>query len=390
MDMRESKELAQFRAQVREWTLANLPKEKMDPYHYVGMGDRPGTNEWFERLAKQQWLAFRWPKKFGGPDFTQAEQIVFVDELQNCGAPVPGGFGLTMVGPLILQFGTEQQKQRFLPPIAHHQEIWCQGYSEPNAGSDLASLQTRAVQEDGHFMVNGQKTWTSRANVAGWIFVLVRTNPAAASKQKGISFMLVDMKSPGVTIRPIKQIDGQAEFYETFFDNVKVPAENLVGKVNEGWTMAKHLLGHERAGTGAAADIGLVRKLKSMAGRYERDGAPLLKEREFRHRLAQMEMDSDCLRYTRYRMLSALMQGKAPGPESSIFKLYQSELVQRLCDLGMEAMGPESTNWYDRSLPPDAYDIPMYTNIHRAMSIYSGSNEVQRNIIAKRVLDLPD
>lgn len=390
MDMRESKEVSQFRSMVRDWTLANLPKEKFDPYLYVGMGEKPGLDVWYERLVKKGWFAFRWPKQYGGAGFSQLEQIIFQDELQNCGAPVPAGFGFSMVGPLILQFGTEAQKQRFLPPIAKNEEIWCQGYSEPNSGSDLASLQTRAVREGDHFVVNGQKIWTSRAHLAGWIFVLVRTDPNAPNRQKGISFLLVDMKTPGVSIRPIKQIDGQAEFYETFFDNVKVPAENIVGKLNEGWTMAKHLLGHERAGTGSAVDMSLLRKVKALAAHYERDGMPMMKEKDFRNRLAQMEMDSDCLRYTRYRMLTALMQGKAPGPESSIFKLFQSELVQRICDVGMETMGPDSARWYDNTLMPEAYDIPMYTNIHRAMSIYSGSNEVQRNIIAKRVLNLPD
>jgi alkylation response protein AidB-like acyl-CoA dehydrogenase len=250
-------------------------------------------------------------------------------------------------------------------------------------------LQARAVPEGEAFIVNGQKTWTSRAHLADWIFVLVRTD-TGVQKQRGISFILVDMKSPGVSIRPIKQIDGQAEFFETFFDNVKVPAENMVGKINEGWTMAKHLLGHERASTGGNVDGHLLDRLKSLASRYEQDGRPLMKGRDFRDRLARLEMDADCLRYTRYRMLTALMQGKAPGPESSIFKLYQSELVQRICDLALEAMGPDSMRWYDKTMAPDAYEFPMATNIHRAMSIYSGSNEVQRNIIAKQVLGLPD
>ncbi|HUJ75365.1 MAG TPA: acyl-CoA dehydrogenase family protein, partial [bacterium] len=293
------------------------------------------------------------------------------------------------VGPLILQFGTAEQKQRHLPPIAKHEIIWCQGYSEPNSGSDLASLKTSAVLEGDHFTVNGQKIWTSRAQQAQWIFVLVRTD-TTVQQQRGISFLLVDMGTPGVSIRPIRQIDGQAEFFETFFDNVKVPKENLVGKMNEGWTMAKALLGHERVSTGANVDMArLLGRVRKLAGKYERDGHPILKDREFRNRLAQLEMDADCLRYTRYRMQTAVMQGKAPGPESSIFKLYQSELVQRSYALGMEVLGPDSASWYDEHLDADAYEFPMYDNIFRAMSIFSGSNEIQRNIISKRVLSLP-
>ncbi len=390
MDIRESQELRDFRGMVRDWVQGNLPHVQHNPRYYVGMGDRPGQNEWFETLGKKGWLAYRWPKEYGGAGFSESEQIVFLDELQACGAPIPAGFGISMVGPLILQFGTQLQKERFLPPIAKHEEIWCQGYSEPNSGSDLASLQTRAVREGGHYVVNGQKTWTSRAQQAQWIFVLVRTN-TTVQQQRGISFMLVDMSSPGVSIKPIRQIDGQAEFFETFFDNVQVPAENLVGKENEGWSMAKALLGHERVSTGANMDMArILKRVKTLATQYEHDGQPMMKDGEFRDRLARMEMDADCLRYTRYRLQTAIMQGRAPGPESSIFKLYQSELVQRVHDLAGELMGPDSMRWYDEDLPAEGYEIPMYANIYRAFSIFSGSNEIQRNIIAKRVLNLPD
>jgi len=389
MDMRETKESAQFREEVRGWVKANFPKAKADSFNYVGLGDRAGQDDWFKRLAQKGWLAYRWPKEFGGPGFSEPQQIVFVDELLACGAQVPAGFGLNMVGPLILQFGTPEQKRQHLPPIARHEIIWCQGYSEPNAGSDLASLQTRAVREGEHFIVNGQKTWTSRAQEAQWIFALVRTD-SSAQQQRGISFLLIDMSTPGVSIRPIRQIDGQAEFFETFFDNVRVPVTNMVGKMNEGWTMAKALLGHERANTNANMDMPrLFGRIKRLASQYERDGQPLMKDRDFRNQLAQLEMDADCLRYTRYRMLSAMMQGKAPGPESSILKLFQTDLVQDVYELAMNVLGPDSMAWYDKSLSAEAFDIPMYDAIFRAVSIYAGSNEIQRNIISKRVLGLP-
>ncbi len=390
MDLKESPELASFRKGIREWVTANLPDKPSNPFAHRGLEEDDYVGTWFKRLAEKQWLAFRWPDEYGGAGFSPAEQLVFVDELQRCGAPLPRGFGISMVGPLIYEFGTDAQKKRFLKPIAEHKEIWCQGYSEPNAGSDLASLQTRAELEGDHFLVNGQKTWTSRADAASWIFALVRTS-SEGKQQEGISFMLIDMSTPGVSIKPILQIDGNQGFFETFFDDVKVPAENIVGEVNKGWTMAKALLGHERVMTGANLDLDdLVRTIRTLATDYERQGKPVLEDVTFRDRLVQYEMDADCLKYTRYRMTTRLLQGKAPGPESSIFKVFQSELCQGLYDLGMDALGSDGAAWYDERLSPEAFDIPMAMTITRAMSIYSGSNEVQRNIISKRVLGLPD
>ena len=390
MDIKETAELSAFRREVREWVRDNLPGDLDQPYTYRGRENDDKVDAWFDSLAGKGWLAFRWPEAFGGAGFSEPEQIVFLDELQNCGAPIPRGFGISMVGPLLLQFGEDWQKQRFLPPIAANSEKWCQGYSEPGAGSDLAGLQTRAEIDGEDFIVNGQKTWTSRANGADWIFALVRTDPEV-KKQSGISFLLIDMKTPGVSIRPIAQIDGRASFFETFFDDVRAPRKNLVGEMNQGWSMAKALLGHERVSTGADVNLpALVNKIRTLATQYERQGKPVLEDVGFRDRLVKLEMDADCLRYTRYRLMTAVMQGRAPGPESSIFKLYQTELVQAIYDLGMDAMGPDSMAWYHEGLSPEAYDLPMFANINRAMSIYSGSNEIQRNIIAKRVLGLPD
>ncbi len=390
MDMKESAELAAFRKDVRQWVMAHKPNDLHRPYVYGGLEDSEVINRWHLTLAERHWLTYRWPERWGGPGFSPVQQIVFADELRACDAPVPRGFGVSMVGPLILEFGTEAQRERFLRPIAEQREQWCQGYSEPNSGSDLASLQTKAELQGDHFVVNGQKTWTSRANLADWIFALVRTNHQGAP-QKGISFLLIDMKTPGVSIRPIKQIDGHQGFYETFFDNVQVPKENLVGKINEGWTMAKALLAHERSSTGEHVDVyRVIRTIKTLARSYERDGRPVLEDESFRQRLTKLEMDADGLRYTRYRLLTALMQGRTPGPEASIVKVYQSELCQNLFDLALEAMGPDAARWYDPTLSEDAYDMPMQMTITRAMSIYSGSNEIQRNIIAKQVLRLPD
>ena len=393
MDLKESEALGAFRAKVRAWMEANLPDGLREQGRvYYGIDDAEGVNEWYRRLAAQGWLAYRWPKEHGGPGFSGAEQIVFVDECRRLGAPIPHGFGLSMIGPALMSFGSGWQKGRFLPKIVRHEEIWCQGYSEPNAGSDLAGLQTRAelAPDREHFIVNGQKTWTSVANRADWIFMLVRTDPSV-SKQKGISFVLVDMKSPGVSIRPIKQLDGQQAFYETFLDNVRVPVQNVVGEVNQGWTVAKALLEHERVATGANLNLAAyLERVKRVAGEYLKDGRPMLGEEGYRDSLAKLEMDADCLRFTRYRMETAVMQGRAPGPESSIFKLFQSELFQKVCDLALEAMGTDAAAWYDERLSPEGYAWPMRMTITRAMSIYSGSNEIQRNIIAKRVLGLPD
>lgn len=391
MDLRESPEMTEFRKMVRDWVLANMPKEEVGGRNYAGIeGNRQAQGKWFKKLSEKGWLAFRWPKEYGGAGFTPIEQMLFEEELTQLGAPLPGGFGLTMVGPLLYQFGTDEQKKKHLPAIASHTTIWCQGYSEPGSGSDLASLQTRAEIKEDHYLVNGQKTWTSEADAADWIFALVRTDPKAL-KQKGISFLLIDMKTPGVSIKPIKQLDDNAGFFETFFDDVKVPLENIVGKENEGWTMAKALLGHERISTGSIIPPGkLVERVRNILNEYQQDGKPMMADESIRHRFAQAEMDKDCINYTRLRLLSAFLKGKAPGPESSIFKLYASEWSHRINELATEAMGPDSSAWYDSRLSEDAFTMPMFSTISRANTIYSGSSEVQRNIIAKRVLGLPD
>ncbi len=389
MDLKESSELNAFRQNIREWTLANLPAEMKQPYRYSGMEDDNLTSEWYRRLGKQGWLAYRWPSTYSGAGFSIPQQVVFADELSRCSAPTPGGFGLSMVGPLILQFGTQAQRERFLPPIARHQEIWCQGYSEPDAGSDLASLQTHAQPDGDHYVINGRKVWTSRADVADWIFVLARTS-SQGKPQEGISFFLVDMKTAGISLKPIEQLDGMQGFCETLFEEVRTPATNMVGKIHQGWSMAKALLNHERTSTGESINLtNLLKDVKTIASTYENDGVPLIKDARFRQRLTKLEMDADCLIFTRKRLMSAVMQGKTPGPEASIFKLYQTELCQSIYDLALEILGPDGAAWWDKRLSNEAYSVAMMAVMSRAMSIYAGSNEIQRNIISKHVLQLP-
>jgi alkylation response protein AidB-like acyl-CoA dehydrogenase len=391
MNLSDTPELAGFRALVREWLAANYTPEKADPYTYGGVeAVYQDPDAFYRKLAGKGWLAFRWPAEYGGTGWNAAQQLVFMDEIHRAGAPIPKSSGLTLVGPLIYQFGTDAQKKRFLPPIARHGVQWCQGYSEPNAGSDLANLQTRAELQGDHFVVNGQKIWTSRAHKSDWIFALVRTDPNVP-KQKGISFLLMDMKTPGITTRPIRQIDGQSGFCETFFDNVRVPAEQIVGKIDEGWTMAKALLGHERAYTGYNLDLaGMLARTRRLGRQYGTPEQRVWDDPGFSRAVTQLEMDADCQRYTRYRTMTAVMQGRAPGPESSILKLAQAKICQGIFDAGRAAIGSDALAWFDTRLDPDAFDLPMGEAITRAMSIYSGSDEVQRNIIGKRVLGLPD
>ncbi|MBI3994090.1 MAG: acyl-CoA dehydrogenase family protein [Candidatus Lambdaproteobacteria bacterium] len=393
MDMRESPELTCFRHEVREWIQANVPPNPWgEPYRYEGTDVRTFPHEWCRILGQKGWLAYTWPKQYGGPGFSPAEQLVFEDECSRAGAPIPFGFGTAMIGPTLMQFGTEAQQQRFLPRIASHEEVWCQGYSEPNAGSDLASLQTRAeLSADGNFFtVNGQKIWTSDGHHADWIFLLVRTDPGAR-KQKGISFLVADMKTPGITLRPIQQIDGGWGFNETFFEDVRVPAENLVGKLNDGWTVAKALLENERSSSGGNDVEAMLKRVRGLAANFPgQSGASMLQDGKTRQRLAQLEMDADCFRYTRFRVETSLVKGGTLGPEMSLLKLYLSELSQRVHQFGLDALGPDSAAWYDTRLPLEAYDMPMLAAIDRAFTIYSGSSEIQRTVIAKRVLGLPD
>jgi len=330
-----------------------------------------------------------WPVEWGGAGWSPIKQSIFTEELQLAPAPRPLSFSVYMVGPVIIEFGSEVQKKRFLPRIANSDDWWCQGFSEPDAGSDLASLKTNARREGDYYIVNGQKTWTSYAQYADWIFCLVRTDPTV-KKQMGISFLLIDMKTPGITVRPIQTIDGGHEVNEVFFDNVKVPAENLVGEENKGWDYAKFLLSAERVNL---ARLGVskerLQRARELAARTPYQGRPLLEHAGFRTKLAALEVELKALEITQLRVLSAEGQSHGvPDPASSILKVKGSELQQATSNLLVQILGPDALRRQD-----DAFDdwSSMITANYfnwRKVSIFGGSNEIQKTIIAKSILGL--
>jgi alkylation response protein AidB-like acyl-CoA dehydrogenase len=398
MELAYTREEQAFREEVRSFVRDNLPADVQDK---VLNGKKMGREDflrWHRALYKKGWVAPNWPVEHGGTGWSPVERHIFEDECAEAGAPPVIPFGVTMCGPVIIRFGNDRQKKFFLPKILSGEHVWCQGFSEPGSGSDLASLRTKAVREGDNYIVNGQKIWTTSAHFADWIFNLVRTDPAA-KKQEGISFLLIDMKTPGITVRPIVTMDGSAEVNEVFFDNVKVPVENLVGEENKGWTYAKFLLGNERTGIArVGASKRELKKLKEIAAGEQADGAPLIANPRFRDKLAQLEVELMALEITNLRMIAAMRGGKGPGPESSILKLKGSDIQQRLTELAMEAVGPYAMpfqrealehGWNEEPIGPDyaAQTAPHYFN-YRKVSIYGGSNEIQRNVISKMMLGL--
>jgi alkylation response protein AidB-like acyl-CoA dehydrogenase len=336
-----------------------------------------------------------WPAEWGGQDWTALQRHIWAEEMALAHVPPPLAFNAAMVGPVIATFGSQELKQRFLPPTANLDIWWCQGFSEPNAGSDLASLTTRAVRDGDTYVINGQKTWTTLAQWADWIFCLVRTDPEA-KKQLGISFVLVDMKTPGVTVRPIRLIDGGYEVNEVFFDDVRIPADQLVGEENRGWDYAKFLLGNERTGVAGTGIIkARIARLKKVAAETTAHGRPLLEDPLFRARLTQLEVETTALTMSVLRVLAN--EAKHPGtpdPVSSVLKLRGSELQQEATELLVDVLGPAALGYRETAgvsegfaaLPDGAVDaMPTYFNWRKA-SIYSGSSEVQRSIIARAIL----
>jgi alkylation response protein AidB-like acyl-CoA dehydrogenase len=389
----------EFRAEVREFIAQNLPADIQDK---VLNGKRMGREDflrWHRVLHKRGWVAPNWPVDAGGTGWSAVEKHIFEDEIAEAGAPPVIPFGVTMCGPVIIRFGDERQKQFFLPRILSGEHVWCQGFSEPGSGSDLASLRTKAVRDGDHYIVNGQKIWTTSAHFADWIFNLVRTDPQAKKQQEGISFLLIDMKTPGITVRPIVTMDGGREVNEVFFDNVKVPAENLVGEENKGWTYAKFLLGNERTGIArVGASKRELKHLKEIAANEREGGQALIDSPRFRDKIAELEIELMALEITNLRMIAAMRGGKGPGPESSILKIKGSEIQQRLTELAMEAVGPYAApfqrealeeGWNEEPIGPDyaAPLAPHYFN-YRKVSIYGGSNEIQKNVISKMMLGL--
>ncbi len=392
MDMSFSPEDIAFRKEVRGWIAEAMPSDLAAKAAVDGNFSHDESMRWHKILYEKGWIAPHWPKEVGGPGLDVTKRFILSEELELAGAPQLSPFGLHMVGPLLIQFGNDAQTARFLPKILAGEEVWCQGYSEPNAGSDLASLKLRAEDDgDGNFILNGQKTWTTYAQYADWIFLLVRTDPDV-KKQAGISFLLADMKSDGVEAKPFLTTGGTPAFCETFFENVKVPKENLVGPLNGGWTMAKALLGHERT---LIAAVGLssraIRRVKRIAAETEANGRPLLEDPDVRARIARLEIKLEGLRMQNYRALASASLGHAPGPESSILKLRGSEILQQSLELAMDVMGHNSLEWFngEGTVPAIERWVPSAFNYTRATTIYGGSNEIQKNIISKFLLGLP-
>jgi alkylation response protein AidB-like acyl-CoA dehydrogenase len=391
MDLSFRPEHLRFREEVRAFLQTGMPTHLREKAAVDAVFSHADVMEWHKVLYARGWVAPHWPVEHGGPGLDVTSRFILVEELELSGAPALSPFGLGMVGPLLIQYGSDAQKKRFLPKILSGEEVWCQGYSEPNAGSDLASLKTRAEDDgNGHLVIHGQKTWTTHAQYADWIFMLVRTDPAAR-KQSGISFLLCDMKTPGVTVKPFLTTGGTPAFSETFFDGAVVPKENLVGPLNSGWTMAKALLGHERT---LIASVGLsarsIRRVKRIAASTMAGGRPLLDHPAWRARIARLEIKLRGLQMANYRAIAAAQVGHAPGPEASILKIRGSEILQQSFELAMDVMGKDSLTWFNEpgAVPPLEDSVPSTFNYVRASTIYGGSNEIQKNIVAKLILGL--
>ncbi len=399
MDINYTAEERAFRDEVRTFLNEKLPKDiarKVKEHKRLGKED---TIRWQKILNEQGWLALHWPKEHGGTGWSPIQKHIFEEECAEAGAPTVLPFGVNMVAPVIIKFGTQEQKDYYLPRILRSDDWWCQGYSEPGAGSDLAGLKTRAVREGDHYIVNGQKTWTTLGQHANMIFCLVRTDPDA-KKQEGISFLLIDMeKSEGITVRPLITLDGEHEVNEVFFDNVKVPVENLVGEENKGWTCAKYLLTFERTGiAGVGSSKAALAHLKQVAREQQVNGKPLIEEPHFRARLADVEMELMSLEMTNLRTVAAAEAGGVPGAESSFLKIMGTELRQEITDLFRRAAGPHALPFLPEQLAGD-FDgetvgpefagsvASRYFNF-RKLSIFGGSNEIQKNIISKMILGL--
>jgi alkylation response protein AidB-like acyl-CoA dehydrogenase len=382
MFRRDTPAEAEFRMEVRTWLEANLPLALR------GRTARPPPEEilpWYHALTRKGWIAPHWPKQYGGMGATLNEQIIMTEELARVGAPHLPVQGLNHIGPILMEFGTDAQKAQHLPPIIAGTAIWAQGYSEPGAGSDLASLATRATLEGDHFVVQGHKIWTTWAHHADWIYALVRTDPQAQPRHAGISFLLIDLRSPGIKVRPIKTIAGDDEFAEVFFDNVVVPAGNLVGKLNDGWRIANALLGHERLGTSNPQFVLIaLDRIKTMAR-----ASGIIADPAFQDRLAAASIDATALAALFNHAVELTNHAQSLGPESSVIKILGSELLQRLSSLLIEAAGGHAPAEGLIETNYGAVDVAAPFLQSRRATIYGGSSEIQRNVLARRVLNLP-
>ncbi len=390
MDLTFTEEEEAFRREVRAWIQDAMPEDMRARAEGAGGFTPEDSANWHRILYKKGWVAPHWPKEVGGTGWDAARRFIFNEEMELSGAPQLSVFGLSMVGPLIISFGTDEQKRRFLPKILSAEEFWCQGYSEPGSGSDLASLRTTAEDAGDHLIVNGQKTWTSYAQYSDWIFCLVRTDPSA-KKQAGITFVLIDLKSPGIDVKPMLTLGHTPAFCDTFFDNVKVPKENVVGGINPDLPFEYYPRLHERtmlAMIGPSRNV--LQKVKRMAATKTVNGRPMLEDPVWRAKIARLEMRFRAHLMVSYRALADQQKGKLPGPESSILKLVGTKLIQELTELAMEVMGESSLTWHNEGVcPPIEESIGPYFCYERAATIYGGSNEIQRNVIAKMILQLP-
>jgi hypothetical protein len=393
MDLSYSPEELAFRNEVRDWLSANLPKDIRDKVVGYQHLSRDDFIRWHKILAAKGWAVPHWPVEWGGTGWDITQRYIFNEEFGLAGAPTLPSFGPNMCASVLMRFGTPEQKNRFLPRIRNGDDFWVQGYSEPGSGSDLASVKTRAERKGDHYIVNGQKIWTTLGHYGDWIFCLVRTDPGASKRQEGISFLLIDMKTPGITVRPLILMDGGHEVNEVFFDDVKVPVENLVFEENKGRTVAKYLLGHERMGS---ANVGASKRelsaLRALAASEMKNGKPLIQDPRFRDRLTRVEIELQALELTAMRFLDKMRRtGQPPGADVSMLKLKGSEIQQAITELMMQAVGPQAQPFVALDGGSvDAYKSrlsPRYFN-YRKTTIYAGSNEIQRNIIAKMTLGL--
>ena len=404
MDLAFNTEELAFQKEVRDWITANMPAEVAEESRRSRTShvSKERLLQWQKKLAGKGWLCPNWPKEYGGPGWNSTQKFIFEMEMARADSPYLSSFSIKMVAPVLMKYGSEAQKKRFLPKIAAAEELWCQGYSEPGSGSDLASLLTKAEKQGDHYIVNGQKIWTTNAHFADWIFCLVRTSNEG-KRQEGISFLLIDMKSPGIRIYPIYLVDGtrtpmRHEVNQVFFTDVKVPVENRVGEENKGWTYAKYLLEFERGGQAHGPRLRKAfRHLQTLSKSQMDDGEPLSHDPKWREKMAALEMEIDAIEMNELMFYSSLKTGDAPGNMASIVKMRGTEVGQKITELAVEAVGwygvpfTELRN-YDSNIVPVGGEYvddvsPRYFN-NRKTTIYGGSSEVQRNVLAKAMLGL--
>ena len=402
MDLNFTPEEEQFRSEVRSFLAAKLPSRLSDQVASGKHLSKADMQEWHAILNARGWLANHWPEQYGGPGWSAVEKFIFEHECCLASAPRIVPFGVNMLGPVLIKFGNEAQKRHWLPRILDGSDWWCQGYSETGAGSDLAAVSTSAVRgtdaQGEHYIVNGQKAWTTLGQHANMIFCLVRSN-RDAKKQQGISFLLIDMTTPGVEVRPVITLDGLHEVNEVFFTDVRVPAENLVGEQDQGWTCAKYLLTYERTNiAGVGLSVAALERLKRVAAQQTRNGRPLAEDPSFAARLARVEIDLENMKTTNLRMIAAVVGGGVPGAESSMLKIRGTQIRQELSSLNRRARGPYARPLNKQALEDGYTGLPVgpeaaagaaaaYFN-NRKLSIFGGSNEIQKNIVSKMILGL--